>query len=509
MANKEQAPPQQEMAEIPVPFTPFTRSLVQYKEYLSEFWYSAKALDNSKNIKDVYGDGDITIHPTQIFSVNNWALNPNHTKGPPFTSHMLAICNAEKPMAFKAPRTSSQTEKKVSQGKNLRAKAGHKKQSTSSKQPPMSSSEATKGGSFKAPTGSKTSLSSKIKEPSSANDLKPSQPSVSTPIDTGIHKEDQQTTGGPTSLGVTSEERAYPRLSSDKTKSVSDGLKTILATPKTGTKNAAKSSKEIKFREIKLEDLAKLVPNVKADFKDLDSPEDDPIIVVDDSKEDEEEDKNEEIHLTTNDKTKDISASIPPSPRSTQIQELTNHVLLLQSQKHTLETEKTKAEAKIARLKAQHPSPNVGQINELLIKSLSAEFSKILSAHDFYNSLPIELKELISMFNELINEVKALKTQVHGLEIKVPGDPKELPTKLEEFTTTIASLMSQVAKLKSLGRLLGSVPEPFSLPVDLNIKSPRDIESKEIPLPINAKSIEELSYLSNKLKELLKLNLQF
>ncbi|GKD76359.1 hypothetical protein Tco_1338980 [Tanacetum coccineum] len=26
----------------------FTRSLIQYKEYLSEFWCSAKALDNSK-----------------------------------------------------------------------------------------------------------------------------------------------------------------------------------------------------------------------------------------------------------------------------------------------------------------------------------------------------------------------------------------------------------------------------------------------------------------------------
>nr|GEW31159.1 hypothetical protein [Tanacetum cinerariifolium] len=321
-------------------------------------------------MKDVYGDGDVTIHPTQIFSVNIWALIPNHTKGPPFTSHMLAICKAEKPVAFKSPRTSSQTEKKVSQGKNLRAKAGHKKQSTSSKQPPMSS------------------------------------------------------TGGPTSLGVTSKEGAHPRLSSDKTKFVSDGLKTVLATPKTGTKNAAKSSEEIK-----LEDLAKLVPNVKAYFKDLDSPEDDPIIVVDDSKEDEEEDKNKEIHSTTNDKTKDISASIPPSLRSTQIQELTNQVLLLQSQKHTLETEKTKAEAKIARLKAQHPSPNVGQINELPIKSLIAKFSKILSAHDFYSSLPIELMELLSMFNELTDEVKALKTQVHGLKIKIPGDLKELPTK--------------------------------------------------------------------------------
>ncbi|GJX30099.1 hypothetical protein Tco_0238178 [Tanacetum coccineum] len=110
-----------------------------------------------------------------------------------------------------------------------------------------------------------------------------------------------------------------PQVFADKTKSISDGLETVLATPKIGTSNATKTSEEIKFRAIKLEDLAKLVPNVKVDFKDLDSPEDDPIIVVDDSEEDKEEDKNEEIHFTTNDETKDILASTSSSPRSIQL----------------------------------------------------------------------------------------------------------------------------------------------------------------------------------------------
>ncbi|GKE10632.1 hypothetical protein Tco_1414183 [Tanacetum coccineum] len=261
-----------------------------------------------------------------------------------------------------------------------------------------------------------------------------------------MHKEDQQAAGGPTSLGVTSKEGAHPQLSSgmsafsklkaiysasviirsesasgydastnstievdpgtfapndslppqqgkdeggkdegtknysldhiftgtdpnvlaDKTKYVSDGLETVLATTKTRTKNDVKPSEEIKCGEIKLEDLAKLVPNVKADFKDLDSPEDDPIIVVDDSEDDEDEDKNEEIISTMNDKTKEILAFIPLTP----------------------------------------------------------------------SSLPTELKELPSKFNEPTDEVKALKIQVHGLEIEVPGDLKELPTKLKEFTTT-------------------------------------------------------------------------
>nr|GEV88789.1 hypothetical protein [Tanacetum cinerariifolium] len=47
-------------------------------------------------------------------------------------------------------------------------------------------------------------------------DSNPSQPLVSTTIDTGMYKEDQQATGGPTSLGVTSEARSNPQLSSGK-----------------------------------------------------------------------------------------------------------------------------------------------------------------------------------------------------------------------------------------------------------------------------------------------------
>ncbi|GJS77441.1 putative reverse transcriptase domain-containing protein [Tanacetum coccineum] len=125
---------------------------------------------------------------------------------------------------------------------------------------------------------------------------------------------------------------------------------------------------------------------------------------------------------------------------SSQIQELTNQVLILQSQKHKLELEKNKAEA--ALLKAQPSFPNVGQLNELIVKSLQTEFSKILSAYDFSSSLPTELKELPSKFNELTEVVKGLKKQVHELEIELPGDLKEIPNKLEDFTKTVTSLTS-------------------------------------------------------------------
>ncbi|GJW34373.1 hypothetical protein Tco_0054405 [Tanacetum coccineum] len=452
-------------------------------------------------MKEDYRDGVLTLHPTQVFSVNNWALKPNQHEEPPFTDHMLAICAADTPAVFKALKTSYKAES-ASQGTNPGAKPRHKKLSTSSKQPFVSSKEATKCGSSKEPTSFKTGHSKKRKESSSVMDSNPSQPLVSTPVDTGMHKEDHQETSGPTSLRVTSEARANPQLSSgmsefnlsepifsasfiihsesalgndasvvstaeanprksapstdphvlaNQTKYVSEGLKTILTQSRT-RKDASFIARQVEEEEasstIKLEDLVKLVSNMQPSFKDLDSPKDDPVIVVDDSDEDEED----EVHTTKNTETKDTSVLKSSSPRSSQIQELTNKVLILQSQKHKLELEKNKVEAKVALPKAQPSFPNMGQLNELLVKSLQTEFLKILSAHDFSSSLPTKLKDLPSKFNELTEEVKGLKKQVHELEIELPGDLKEIPTKLEDFTKTVASVQ---AKLKTLDALLG------------------------------------------------------
>nr|GFA92721.1 hypothetical protein [Tanacetum cinerariifolium] len=126
---------------------------------------------------------------------------------------MLAICTLDKPVVFKAPKTSLRAVS-VSQGAKPRAKTGHKKLATSSKQPFVSSKEVTIGGSSKAPIGSKTGHSKRKKESSLAMDLNPNRTSVSTHVDTEMYKEDQQATGGLTFLGVTSEERANPQLSS-------------------------------------------------------------------------------------------------------------------------------------------------------------------------------------------------------------------------------------------------------------------------------------------------------
>ncbi|GKC40618.1 hypothetical protein Tco_1053002 [Tanacetum coccineum] len=150
----------------------------------------------------------------------------------------------------------------------------------------------------------------------------------------------------------------------DKTKYARDGLKTAYTKTCTNlesnkTKKENKADKDVAFgddefntsldlsisddtkKEIKLEDLSKLVQDVGTDFIDLDSPEDDkPIIVQDES--------DEEVHTTkvqTKEpkETKDASASHPPSPKTIKIQELRTQLLVLQTINSKLIREKEAA----------------------------------------------------------------------------------------------------------------------------------------------------------------------
>nr|GEV20536.1 hypothetical protein [Tanacetum cinerariifolium] len=182
MANQEQNLPQQEQPFVTAKRKPFIKSPNMYQEYVAKFWYSSKALENSK-VSFLISIGD---------AVRKWFLMIRYGE-------------------------------EVSTKRTLRK----------SLIPPRWSKEATKGGSTKASTGSKTGHFKRRKESSSAMDSNPSRPLVSTLVDTKMHKEDQQATGGPTFLGVTSEERANPQLNSDQTKAVSEGLETILTQPAT------------------------------------------------------------------------------------------------------------------------------------------------------------------------------------------------------------------------------------------------------------------------------------
>ncbi|GKA57060.1 hypothetical protein Tco_0756248 [Tanacetum coccineum] len=125
-----------------------------------------------------YENEDLTVNPTQVISVLNWALKPNQPKRPLFIDHIKAIIDM--PMDFQAPKTSSQTEK-VPPSKKPRDKSGLRRNFFQN-----------------------THLSPRLRHPN---------PKLA----------NQQAAGGPTSLGATSEEGAHLQLSSDKAKSARDG----------------------------------------------------------------------------------------------------------------------------------------------------------------------------------------------------------------------------------------------------------------------------------------------
>nr|GEU87020.1 zinc finger, CCHC-type [Tanacetum cinerariifolium] len=123
---------------------------------------------------------------------------------PLFTDHIKDICNIDVPVDSQASKTSSQA-RKVPQGKKPRAESGLKRKH-SLKHTSESNTEVSK---------SKIGQSEKETQSSSAKDKCPSHPSPPTPVVGEMLKEAQQAACGPTSLGVTSKERANPQLISE------------------------------------------------------------------------------------------------------------------------------------------------------------------------------------------------------------------------------------------------------------------------------------------------------
>ncbi|GJU64212.1 hypothetical protein Tco_1246047 [Tanacetum coccineum] len=321
---------------------------------------------------------------------------------------------------------------RVPQGTTPGAKLGHRKLLTSSKQPPVSSSEATK---------------------------------ASTPVVAEMHNEDKQATGGLTSLGVTNKERVDPELSSgndasavstakvDPGKSApsdfvlqQQGLETILTQPipRKGTSSIARQVEEDEAsRTIRLEDLAKLVSNVQPSFKDLDSPEDDPIIVVDDSDEDEEANK---VHTTTNVETRDALVPKSSSLRSSQIQELTNHFNEL--------TEEVKGLKK--------------QVHNLKIE-LSGELKEIpTKLEDFtktVTSLTSQVIELKTLQWELPAEFLSVPTQVEVIQAKLKI-LDALPSLLHKVTNALNHFAQAIASKKTKDNSVPSTGQASTQPAE-------------------------------------------
>ncbi|GJU06164.1 hypothetical protein Tco_1122594 [Tanacetum coccineum] len=119
-----------------------------------------------------------------------------------------------------------------------------------------------------------------------------------------------------------------------------------------------------------------------------------------------------------------------------------------------MELVKNKAEAKVTLFRAQPSFPNMGQLNDLLVKSLQTDLSKILSAHDFSNSLPTKLKELPSKFNELAEEtVTSLTSQVAELKTLQWG----LPAEFVSVPTQVKVIQAKLKTLDALPSLLHKV----------------------------------------------------
>ncbi|GKC38634.1 hypothetical protein Tco_1051018 [Tanacetum coccineum] len=216
----------------------FTISPNQYKEYMSEFWYTARAHTNSKvwfstPTGDILGEVEVNTFRNAIGA--HYLSHSSEYVAPPFIETVrrwfptIGYGEAVKakgtlkknmPVEHKALYTSSYSRKTNSKGKKPGAKYGYRKQPTSSKHHPLSKIKATKDGSSKAPTGSQNGHSTKKTQSSSNMDTNPSQPSAFTPVVAEMHKEDQQGTTRPASLEVSGEERADPQINSGMSASI-------------------------------------------------------------------------------------------------------------------------------------------------------------------------------------------------------------------------------------------------------------------------------------------------
>nr|GEX72219.1 hypothetical protein [Tanacetum cinerariifolium] len=292
-------------------------------------------------MKEGYGDREITVYLTQVFSVNNWAVKPNQPEEPSVSNHMLAIYATDTPMVFKPLNPSSNAER-VPQGTKPGTKPEHKKPSSSEQ-------------SFEMMPQQFPQLKL-ILENSAPSDFVP--------------------------------------LHQDQTKSVSEGLETVLTQSITrkGASSVARQIEEETSSTIKLEDLAKQVSHVQTSFKDLDSPEDDTVIVVDDSDEDEED----EVHATENVETEDTSVPTSSSHSSlpTKLKDLPS--------KFNEPTKKVKGLKK--------------QVHELEIE-LPGDLKEILTKlEDFTQTVTIQakLKTLDALPSLLLNVTKAFNKFVQG-----------------------------------------------------------------------------------------------
>ncbi|GJT34125.1 hypothetical protein Tco_0924544 [Tanacetum coccineum] len=255
----------------------FTRAPTQYKEYLCEFWYTVKTLDDSKI----------------------WVSTPTgRIRGDIGYSGEIRAKGTLKKSCL-PPRW------RLLMGQIIQCFGGK-----TDGLDQISNKDATilycMANRVKA-SKSKTGQSEKETQSSLAKDKSPSHPSPPTPVVGEMHKEAQQAVGGLTSLGSTSEER------STLSPVVILQLKLILY--------YLLLMIPCLLKENKVGGLLDLLKDTRYAFFTPDSPQDEPIIVSNECEE-EETKKDEDAHATSHNIHEDTSFTHPPSPKSVEIQKL-------------------------------------------------------------------------------------------------------------------------------------------------------------------------------------------
>nr|GEX33032.1 hypothetical protein [Tanacetum cinerariifolium] len=284
----------------------------------------------------------------------------------------------------------------------------------------------------KSPTGQ-----SKIEtQSSSTKDKILSHPSSPTHVVDEINKEAQQATGGPTSLGATSEEGAPRQLISDSTAEANPGLSAPNDSipPQQGmdeeTKNTsydhifAGSNPNVLVDKTKFaEDGLKTVHTESGASKELEADE-----------------MSKKIRLKDlADLLKDTrSAFFTPD---SSLDELINVLDKSDQEEKELEQLKAAAKAEVASLKVKPSYPDIDQLITLLVTSLKPKLAKLFTSHDLASCIPSELKELpskvteLSLLNKVTNTLNRFATMVENASgattMNVPSAGKAIASHAE------------------------------------------------------------------------------
>ncbi|GKA59886.1 retrovirus-related pol polyprotein from transposon TNT 1-94 [Tanacetum coccineum] len=324
----------------------FTSGLTQYVEYLAEFWYTAKALENSRICVStptggVRGEIGVTIfrNATGAHFSDEYVDSPSLTIVKPWFAEI-----------------------------GYNGEIGVKRTLKNSCLPPRK------------------------KESSSAMDSNPSQTSAFTPVVAEIHIEDQQAAGGPTSLGVTSEEGAHPQLNSGNDASAD-------FTTEVDPKNFAPND-SVPHQQGPDEGSKNYTP-------DYIFAGTNPSVLIHTTKS--VSDGSQTAHPISCTKVDIRSAFIDDEDQDDE-----PFIAPAESKQ-----DKQKAATKIATLKAQSVFLNINQLIEHLVSFMKPEFSKLLSSHDFSSSISTELKELPTKITTLSGGVNETLEALLGLLNKV------------------------------------------------------------------------------------------